>query len=257
MTVSGNAVDIISAITQNEVGYTFAPEAIKAQAVAAYTYVKFCNKYDLNPNVILAKDVKDSVKVLVESVIGEAVYYNDDYIQAVYSASSAGYTASSLNVWGNNYPYLVSVYCELDKQYDPNYGKKATFSADDILDRVYDATGIWLEGDPSQWFNIDSYVDGFYVDQLNIGGYHSYTDSDGDTVRITGKVFRERIMDYDIRSNAFDIDYDADTDIFTITTYGYGHGVGLSQNGANALATYWGYDYKEILLFYYTGCEVY
>lgn len=255
--ISGNAVDIIAGITQNEVGYTFAPEAIKAQAVAAYTYVQFCNKYGTYPNVIVASNVNDSVKVLVESVIGECVYYDGEIIQAVYSASSAGYTASSENVWGNYYPYLISKYCELDKQYDPNYGRTATFTSSDIRDRVYNKTGIYLEGDPSEWFMIEDYVEGYYVGQMNIGGYHSYTNSDGDTVKLTGKVFREKIMGYDVRSHAFDIEYDAGTDSFIITTYGYGHGVGLSQNGAHALATYWGYDYKDILTFYYDGCEVY
>ncbi len=106
MTVSGSAVDIVSRVTQNEMGYTFAPEAIKAQAVAAYTYIKYCNEYGTYPSVLLSETVNDSVRVLTESVIGQAIYYDGDYIQAVYSASSAGYTASSENVWGNAYPYV-------------------------------------------------------------------------------------------------------------------------------------------------------
>lgn len=255
--VSGSAVEIIARITQNEVGYAFAPEAIKAQAVAAYTYVKFCNKYGTYPNVILADSINDSVRVLVESVIGECVYYNGEIIQAVYSASSAGYTASSEVVWGNYYPYLVSKYCELDKLYDPNYGKTAAYTSSDIRDRVYSKTGIYLEGDPSEWLAVIDCAEGFYVGQMSIGGNTSYTDSDGDVLTITGKRFRETIMSYDLRSSAFDVEYDAATDSFIFTTYGYGHGVGMSQNGANILATYWGYDYKDILTFYYDGCEVY
>lgn len=257
MTVSGTALEIISRITQNEIGYTFAPEAIKAQAVAAYTYVKYCNKYGSYPSVILSDSVSDSVRVLTASVIGEAVRYNGELIQAVYSASSAGYTASSAYVWGNDYPYLESVYCELDAQYDPNYGRTASFSSDDIKKRVYEKTGISLSGDPSEWITVDSYAEGKYVGQVNIGGYHSYVDSDGDSVKITGRVFRERIMSYDLRSSAFDVSYDAASDMFTFTTYGYGHGVGMSQNGANIIATYWAWDYKQILEFYYTGTEVY
>lgn len=257
VTVSGSALDIVSRVTQNEVGYTFAPEAIKAQAVAAYTYIKYCNKYGSYPSVILSDSVNDSVRTLTASVIGQAVYCDGSLIQAVYSASSAGSTASSESVWGNYYSYLTSVYCELDEQYDPNYGRTATFSADDMKSRIYNKTGISLTGSPAEWFTIDKRVDGKYVEQMSIGGYHSYIDSDGDTVKISGRVFRQRIMGYDIRSSAFDISYDEATDSFTITTYGYGHGVGLSQNGANALATYWGWDYKQILEFYYTGTEVY
>lgn len=256
MTVSGTALEIVSRITQNEIGYTFAPEAIKAQAVAAYTYVKYCNKYGSYPSVILSDKVSDSVRVLTASVIGQAVYYNGGLIQAVYSASSAGYTASSAYVWGNDYPYLESVYCELDAQYDPNYGRTATFSSDDIKSRVYEKTGISLSGDPSGWITIDGYAEGKYVGQVNIGGYHSYTDGSGNSVKITGRVFREKIMNFDIRSSAFNISYDEAADTFTVTTYGYGHGVGMSQNGANIIATYWGWDYKQILEFYYTGTEV-
>ena len=257
VTVSGSALDIVSRVTQNEVGYTFAPEAIKAQAVAAYTYIKYCNKYGSYPSVVLSDSVNDSVRTLTASVIGQAIYCNGSLIQAVYSASSAGSTASSETVWGNYYSYLTSVYCELDEKYDPNYGRTATFSSADLKERIYNKTGISLTGSPAEWFTIDKRVDGKYVEQMSIGGYHSYIDSDGDTVKISGRVFRQRIMGYDIRSSAFDISYDESTDTFTITTYGYGHGVGLSQNGANAIATYWGWDYKQILEFYYTGTEVY
>lgn len=254
--VSGTALDIISRIVMNEIGSTFAPEAIKAQAVAAYTHVKFHNSRGSYPNVLLKNNVTDSVKVLVESVIGQAMYYDGEIIQAVYSASSAGYTASSKNVWGVEYPYLKSVYCELDAQYDPNYGKEAVFSSSEIKSKIYSSTGITLSGDPSGWFSINDRTEGKYVGNMTVGGYNTYVDSDGDTVKITGRVFRERIMSFKIRSSAFDIEYNADSDEFTITTYGYGHGVGLSQNGANALAKYWVWDYKQILEFYYQGAYV-
>ena len=255
-TVSGTALEIVGRMTQNEVGHTFAPEAIKAQAVAAYTYVKFCNEYGTYPSVGLASTVSDSVNVLVQSVLGKAIYYNGALIQAVYSASSAGYTASSKNVWGSDYPYLQSRFCDLDKQYDPNYGRKVEYTSAEIKSKVLEKTGIELTGDPSGWLSVETNVDGFYVGQMNVGGYHSYTDSSGDTVKITGRVFREKIMSFELRSSAFDVEYDAGTDKFIFTTYGYGHGVGMSQNGANALATYLGYDYKQILTYYYQGTEV-
>lgn len=254
--VSGTALDIVSRIVMNEIGGAFAPEAIKAQAVASYTYVKYHNARGSYPNVLLKNNVSDSVKVLVESVIGQAVYYDGELIQAVYSASSAGCTASGKNVWGTDYPYLTSVYCELDASYDPNYGRKVTFSSSDMKSRIYNSTGISLSGDPADWFTIIDRTEGKYVGNMTVGGYSTYVDSDGDSVKITGRVFRERIMSFDIRSSAFDIDYNADSDEFTVTTYGYGHGVGLSENGANALATYWGWDYKKILEFYYQTAYV-
>ena len=45
------------------------------------------------------------------------------------------------------------------------------------------------------------------------------------------------------------------TDSFTITGSGNGHNVGMSQWGAYAMADL-GFDYREILQFYYTGVEI-
>ena len=243
-------------MVQNEIGSSFAAEAIKAQAVAAYTHVKWNNLYGNNPSVVLKENVSDNVRSLVSQVIGQAVYYNGEIIQAVYSASSAGYTASSGNVWSVQLPYLQSVYCELDELYDPNYGKTKTFSSADIKARIYNTTGIVLNDDPSEWIKVIGFTEGKYVGEMSIGGHSSYVDTSGKTVNITGRNFREYIMSYDIRSVAFDVDYDPSTDMFTFTTYGYGHGVGLSQNGANAIAAHWGWDYKQILEFYYQGTIV-
>ncbi len=43
---------------------------------------------------------------------------------------------------------------------------------------------------------------------------------------------------------------------FTINGKGNGHGVGMSQKGANGMAKQ-GFDYQEILKFYYTGIDIY
>lgn len=254
---TGKAVDIITKIVENEIGSTFAPEAIKAQAVTAYTHVKYNNLHGNAPYCILKESTNTSVRTLVESVIGEGIYYDGELIQAVYSASSAGSTASSQNVWGGYLPYLQGVYCELDEKYDPNYGIKKTFTASDIKQRVFDNASIALSDDPSTWFVIENRIEGKYVGNMTIGGQEYFIDKDGDTLRATGRRLREIILKYDIRSSAFDIEYDPNRQEFTFTTYGYGHGVGLSQNGANNLAKYWGWDYKKILTFYFQGTEVY
>ena len=255
--VSGSAVDIVTKIVENEIGSTFAPEAIKAQAVTAYTYVKYSNLHGTAPYCLLKESTNSSVRTLVESVIGQGIYYNGELIQAVYSASSAGSTASSQNVWGGYIPYLQGVKCELDELYDPNYGKKKTFSQNEMWQRIYDNAGINLTGDPASWFTIENRTEGKYVGDMTIGGQTYFMDKEGDMLKITGRRFREIIMEYDIRSSAFDIEYNANSQEFIVTTYGYGHGVGLSQNGANNIAKYWGWDYKDILKFYFQGTEVY
>ena len=253
--VTGDAADILARVVMGEIGGSFNEEAIKAQAIAAYTYIKYYNNNGNAPYVAV-RTPNETVKRCVNEVIGQAVYYNGSPIQAVYGASSAGYTASSENVWGVDYPYLRSTKCELDALYDPNYGVKTTFTSDEIKSYVQKATGIVLEGDPGNWFAIKGYVDNVYVGSMSIGGETSYVDSSGKTVNITGRVLREQILNFNLRSACFEVTYSSDTDKFTFTTYGYGHGVGLSQHGANNLATYWGYDYKDILQFYYPGTEI-
>lgn len=253
--VEGDAADILARVVMGEIGGSFDEEAIKAQAVASYTYIKYYNQNGSTPNVAVAAP-SQRVKDCVNEVLGQGIYFNGELIQAVYGASSAGYTASSKEVWGVDYSYLQSKKCELDALYDPNYGVKTTFTSNEIRTNVRDATGIELEGDPGSWFAIKSHVDSVYVGSLSIGGKTSYTDDDGKEIEITGKVMREQIMKHDIRSACFEISYSADTDKFTFTTYGYGHGVGMSQNGANNLARYWDYDYKQILEFYFPRTEI-
>lgn len=253
--VEKDASDILAQVVMGEIGGSFDEEAIKAQAVASYTYIKYYNANGSAPNVVV-KTPNERVKKCVNEVLGQGIYYNGDLIQAVYGASSAGYTASSKEVWGVDYTYLQSKKCELDALYDPNYGVKSTFTSSEIRSSVKDATGIELEGDPGSWFAIKSHVDSVYVGSLSIGGKTSFIDGDGKQVEITGRVMREQIMKYNINSACFEISYSADTDKFTFTTYGYGHGVGMSQNGANSLAKYWSYDYKQILGFYFPGTEI-
>ncbi len=253
--ITDTALNIVSAAVMAEISDVFDDEAIKAQAIATYTYIKYYNLN--NQNAYIAKsNPSKKVKNLVKQVLGKALYYDGTLIQAVYTASTAGRTASAKNVWGIDYPYLQSKDTGfIDKEYDINYGRKVTFTSDEIKTYVSNCTGIVLSGDPSEWIKIISYTDEIFVGQMSIGGYTTYNNGTRD-VNITGRVFREQIMDYDIRSACFEIDYDKESDEFTITTYGYGHCVGFSQHGANILASKFGYNYQQILDFYYPGAVI-
>lgn len=253
--VTGSELSVISRLVQSEIGSSFDREAIKAQAVAAYTYCLLYQNNGQYANVRLSASASDLVTDCVRSVLGEAVYYKGEIIQAVYHASSAGYTASAVNVWGQDLPYLRSVACELDTRFDPNYGVTRSFTSGDIMARVLENTGIQMTGDPADWIKILDYNDHVYVGNMTLGGKGEY-EKNGGTTKITGKIFRDIMGTTDLRSSAFDVAYDAARDVFTFTTYGYGHGVGMSQHGANLLAKYEGYNYKQILQFYYTGTEI-
>ncbi len=252
--VSGDAVSIVAKAVMAEISDGFDEEAIKAQAIATYTYIKYYNDNGSNAYAVLTTPT-DKVTSCVKEVIGKAIYYNNSMIQAVYCASSAGYTASASNVWGVNYPYLVSRRTDFDELYDINYGRTATFTADEMRSFVLNNTGIALNDDPTSWFEITSRIDGNYVGTMKIGGLSSYSRN-GKTVEITGRIMREVIMEFNLRSASFDIAYDPSSATFTFTTYGYGHGCGMSQHGANILATHYGYTYDQILAFYYQGTEI-
>lgn len=252
--VTDYAATIVAKAVMAEVGDSFSEQAIKAQAIATYTYIKYYNQNNSNAYVVF-KTPSDKVIKCVNEVIGMAIRYNGELIQSVYSASTAGYTASSLNVWGVDYPYLRSVKTEFDAIYDINYGRQAVFTSEEVKNLVEANTGITLTDNPADWFKITSRIDGAYVGSLAISGQETYTRN-GKTININGRVFRETIMEYGIRSASFDIMYNAEDDTFTFTTYGYGHGVGMSQHGANILATQYGYSYIEILQFYYQGTTI-
>ena len=242
--ITDTPYNIICQITQGEVGGGFSVEAIKAQAVAAYTYVMYNINKGVVPSVVMAESVTSKIKNAVTDVIGQAVYYNGKYINAVYHAASSGYTTSADKVWGGgSVPYLVPVESTGDEKCK-YYGYEKTFSEKDIASRIEDYFDIdpYDYGDAENWFEDIKTDSGGYVDSIKVCGN-----------KITGRKFREGLMSFSICSHAFEVDYNDES--FAITTYGYGHGVGMSQYGAQHLASE-GYTYDEILKHYYTGTTV-
>lgn len=245
--VSDSAVSIVARIVQNEVGGSFPEEAVKAQAVAAYTFVRYHNSIagDI-PSVGMSSTsgVSDRVARLVREVAGEQISYNGKPILASYCAISAGTTASSQSVWGSPLSYLVPVESEGDESAS-GFRVTVTKSAHEVRTRLENSLGVDLDGvNPRDWFDILSYWDkGPYVNKVSIGGRKE----------TTGRVIRESILN--LRSAAFKVEYDKGSDKFSFTTYGYGHGVGMSQMGAKYYAEQ-GWDHVEILEHYYSGTTV-
>lgn len=246
-TVSGSGVSIVARIVQKEIGPTYPDEAIKAQAVAAYTFVRYHNSTGTGtgsaPAVGLAASVNERVTRLVKEVAGEQITYNGKLILASYCAMSAGRTASSRSVWGRDLAYLRPVDSSVDEA-ESGFLRTLTLSSVQVKSKLQSALGVNLDSvAPEDWFEILSWWDdGPYVNEVRIGG----------TVTTTGRKLRENI--FGLRSAAFEIEYDPGTDRFTFTTRGYGHGVGMSQVGAKHLAND-GWDHTEILEHYYSGAQ--
>ncbi len=249
--LTGNAFDIVCQVTFNEIGSSRHEEAIKAQAVAVYTYIKHYQQKGEYASLSCKQNVPQNVIECVKAVDGLAMMYDGEYIMAAFSASTAGVTCSSENVWGGERPYLKSVVSQYDYLDTKNYGRITTYTAEEVKKKIESKTNITLSGDPSRWFQILSYGDGGYVDKIAIDG-HTTARVSGDEKELTAHVLRTYILS--IRSACFTVSYS--DGVFTFVTYGYGHGVGMSQIGADLYAEYGGYTFDRILHHYYTGITI-
>ena len=233
-----------------EMPAAFDKEALKAQAIIARTYaLKAKNKgnvlsdnassqyYKTNEELQVVwgsnfNTYYNKIKDAVLQTKGLYLSYNGSFIEAVYHSTSNGKTESSENVWGNYYPYLVSV----DSPYDninKSFEMKKTITYEELSLKLQMDVNINTE------FNILGKTSGNRVANIEING-NIYRGID----------FRNLLA---LRSADFDITKTEEGVIFT--TYGYGHGVGMSQYGANGLAKN-GYSYSQILLHYYPGVEI-
>ncbi len=256
--VSGPASQILSQIVAIEMTWNWNPQALKAQAIAAHTYLEYQYSRGVTAPAVAGRTspnqkVIDSVTTvadLVMTVSGHAVY-------TPYTASAAGRTNPASQVWGTHHSHLVSVESKYDYQ-STGYEKVYTISAEEMKS-ILDArigTDLNLEK-AAEWFTVVDYTDGGYVRRMDIDGVRTYTSRSGNTRNITGWYFASDILadaGYKLRSAAFDIAY-ADGN-FTITTRSYGHGVGMSQWGAQLYAQNEGWNYEQILKHYYTGVDI-
>ena len=256
--ISGPAVDILSQIVAIEMTSSWNPEALKAQAVAAHTYLKYQYSNGVkapevagrtSPSSKVTAAVKE-VADLIMTVGGRAVY-------TPYCASMAGRSNPASQVWGTAHSHLVSVeskYDYLSSGYEKTYKIPAEEMKEILDDRI--GTDLDLE-EADEWFEIIDYTDGGYVRRMSVDGVKTYTSQSGNKRNITGNWFATDILadaGRPLRSAAFTISYD-DGD-FIIVTQGYGHGVGMSQWGAQLYAQHEGWTYDQILKHYYTGVTI-
>ena len=247
--------DILPKIVAMEMNDGMADEALKAQAVATHSYVKYQNSIGKAP-VVYVRSPSARIQSLVESVSRKMMYSGGNVINASYCASTAGRTESSTDVWGGYLPYLVSVESVYD-HLDPNWGSTTTYTVEQVKSMVKQNAGITLSGDPEDWFKVVSYTNGGYNGEMTIGGQSTFAYN-GKTYKITGRYVREIILKQSglptLKSAKFSVSVNGDKMAFT--TYGYGHGVGMSQWGAHYYAVKEGYSYQQILTHYYTGVTI-
>ena len=268
-----NFEEYLVCVVSAEVPASFHEEAIKAQAVAARTYIynkykKFTENPSLAPDehketVVCTdsthccayyskeklqeihgdewmKNYYDKLVKCVEDTKGEVILYDNEPIVASFHASSGGCrTENSGDVWSSNLPYLVSVESPGEDKRE-GYNTTVTVTCDEFKEKVNaqypDAK---LDDDRNKWFGDISYTQGNSVDKIKIGE----TYLKGTQVRSL----------FGLKSACFEVSMLDDKVTFNV--HGSGHGVGMSQHGANIMADE-GKGYADILKWYYTGVEI-
>ena len=256
--------DWLPGVVAGEMPALFEEEALKAQAVAARTYIMYSmgREKPAHPEADVCDDPacckahstdeelrekwgesyeENMARVLeaVRSTDGEYMSYGGEVIQAVFHSSSAGRTEDSAAIWQAE-PYLVSVESPETAEDVPNYVTSVTVSPEDFRAAVLAVHPEAEFGeDPAFWLGAAVRDASGRVESVDIGG-----------TQVPGTELRTL---FELRSTAFTLDYTAEGFLFTVT--GYGHGVGMSQYGANVMAED-GADYEEILTHYYPGAEL-
>lgn len=250
VTVSGTPEDMtlhdyLTGVLMGEMPASYQLEALKAQAVAARTYtlhrLSGGGSLSDDPGVCqaflpldqaqekLGEDWEALLQKLhqaVDETDGQVLTYNGQLISATYFSGSGGKTEAAQAVWGSEIPYLVSVESP-GEETTSDYESTVTVPLSEFLDTL-DITQPTVSS--------VTYTPGDGVDTMVIGG-----------TAFTGLQLRST---FHLRSTRFQMTVTEDQVIFDVL--GNGHRVGMSQCGAEAMAQS-GYDYAEILLWYYTG----
>lgn len=259
--------EYVIGVVAAEISPLYHTEAIKAQAVAAYTYALYVrgkNRTTENP-ALEGADISDSsrsyqgyysrekrmerwgdsfkeyekkIETAVDEVFGTVITYDGAPILAAYFELCNGKTQSAKSLWDSDIPYLKSVSSAGDKL-SPAYSDSEIYTAEQFRECALNLGDLDLDGDEEDWTGkIDLNADG-YVETLEIG-----------SEKFSGAKVREA---FGLKSNSFTVSYGSSG--FKFKTYGSGHAVGMSQYGADYMARQ-GSGWEEILLHYYTGVKI-
>lgn len=250
----------VKGVLAAEMPISFELEALKAQAIAARTYIM--RRLTLHNDSEMEKkqaDVLDTVQHqvyipaeqledrwegeekkknmaklqrAVDETKGQIITYDGEPIEAVFFSTSNGYTENSEDYWGQPVPYLRSVASPWDKAQSPRYEESQTFQKEELYRRL-GLTG--KKAGSKLTMKVIEKTEGNRIKSIKINGE-----------LFSGREVRERLG---LASSQFS--WKIQKDNVTITTTGFGHGVGMSQWGANGMAKE-GKTAEQILHHYYT-----
>lgn len=257
---TGNILEVpfeeyIVGVLAGEMPVSFEIEALKAQAVAARSYVlrkmqaSEDQEYDVVDTVSNQVYLDDAylrekwqdeytekinkIRTAVLETSGEYLEYDGKVAEAFFFSTSTGMTENSGEVFQTQLPYLTSVKSEWDQEVSPVFNDNVTLSLSDFYTKL---------GLP-------------YQDNIQVEVTKTTSTGRVKEIKINDKTFTgsEVFSKLGLRSTFFTITQNGSN--VSIDTKGYGHGVGMSQYGAQGMAKT-GYRYDEILKHYYQGVEI-
>ncbi|MBO8171990.1 MAG: stage II sporulation protein D [Bacillaceae bacterium] len=253
----------VEGVVAAEMPAEFEIEALKAQAMAARTYIirRIAEKdfSDTPQGAHVTDTVKHQVYMddhqrrnkwgpdydwkmakIREAVLetrGQVITYQGKPINATFFSTSNGYTENSEEYWSQQIPYLRSVKVPWD-QNSPLYEKTTVIPVKQFTDKL----GVNLSvpvASGSSWSQVLDRTTGNRIARIKVG----------DRV-FSGREIREKL---ELPSSHFDLRIE--NDMVLVTTRGYGHGVGMSQWGAHGMARD-GKTVDEIIKYFYQGVEI-
>lgn len=203
--------DFLAGALAAEMGDSFNHEALKAQAIAIYTFAKYYG-YQLNENHVAYKTgASEKMYSVVDEIIKNGFYIaanaQGETALTPFHATSAGKTTSYRNVWGNQtngveLTYLAGGRPSPDESSVKDFKTVVTMTSDEFKSLAESKNlGISCSGDPATWISIISHDTAInenigYVSSVNVGG-----------VIMSGNDFRTKVMDGRIRSHCFTVVY--------------------------------------------------
>ncbi len=245
--------EYVAAVLSREAAPSFLPEALSAQAVAVRTYTLSAMASPRDPDYDVVAGVEDQVfegvedidaqfRLATEATRGEVLLYRGRLARTVYHSTCGGRTENAKDVWGTDFPYLRSVYCE-DCRKSPAWRWEYRMSLAEGK-RIARALGVPASYD----FRID------VADRTPTGRARNVRLTSGGGMRVI-KASRVRQAAGYAKVKSLWMEIDPVGDGWRFTGNGYGHGVGMCQWGTNGMAQ-WGAGYRKILARYYPMTRV-
>lgn len=245
----------VRGVLAGEMPTSFHIEALKAQSVAARSYVLKKMEQNKNSDYDVVDTVSNQVysseqelkerwgkdyvskmnkiTTAVSSTRGEYLEYQGEIAEAFFFSTSTGKTENVEEVFSEKLPYLRSVDSSWDKEESPVYEVEKKFA----LNEFYQLLGLKYEKNLN--VKITKTTSTGRVKELKIND-----------IIFSGSTVYQKLK---LRSTFFQITQNGEEVI--VKTRGFGHGVGMSQYGAEGMAKE-GYSYDEILKHYYQGINI-